>query len=140
MIRGELGLEELLYATKFTKNRFLRLRREHDKGHQTEHGDASKAILSSLHDVALTARMGLNHASLRGFCSHLVGRILLALGLAKLLLEAITCTIALRQHPATRIANRVAWQRSTAAIRASTHVIWLGWRRITIVQDNPLKF
>ena len=100
----------------------------------------SEPVFPSLHDVALTTRVGLNNATLRWFRSHLVGGVFRTLLFAELLLEAITGPITLRQHAAARIANRVAGQRCTAAIRASTHALLLGWRRITIVQDDPHFF
>jgi len=43
----------------------------------------------------------------------------------------------LGKNSAARITNRIAGQRRAAAIRASTHALWLGWRRITIPQDDP---
>ena len=140
MVRGELRLEEFFNAAEFTKHGLLSLGGEHHERHQTEHGKASEAVFPSLHDVSLTTRVGLNNAALRWFRSHLVGGVFRTLLIAELLLEAITGPIALRQHTATRIANRVAGQRCTAAIRASTHALLLGWRRITIVQDDPHFF
>ena len=139
VVGSELGLKELVDAAKFTKHRLLGLRRQHNKRHKTEHGNAPEPIFFSLHDVALSSRVRLNHASLRWFGRHSIGRLLVLLVLAELLFKSIAFTITGGQHATARVANRVAGQRSAAAVGACTHVVWLGWDRITIVHKNPLS-
>ena len=44
MVGSKLGLQEFFNATKLTKHGFLCLRREHDKGYQTKHSEATETV------------------------------------------------------------------------------------------------
>ena len=137
MVRSELRLKELFNPTKFTKNRFLGLRRKHDKSNKPEHGNAAKPVLPPLEDVLLATGVCLNHTPLGWFGGHFVGGFLVLLLLPKLLFKTVCLAIAFGKHAAAGVANRIAWQRYAAAIGACTHGLRPGWRRITVVPNNP---